>query len=78
MKMSMSKNWMKINLKEVLPERTFVRPEVYETKADCMDMTLRGFCALIVQEFKDSGDKALTNKHVSMAYLKERFKEAQE
>ena len=43
-----------------------------------MDMTLRGFCAGIVQEFKDSGDKALTDKHVAIAYLKERFKEEDE
>ena len=75
--MSMSKNWMTINLKDALPGRTFVRPEAYETMADCMDMTLRGFCALIVQEFKDSGDKALTDKHVALAYLKERFKEGE-
>ena len=78
MKMSMSKNWMKINLKDALQGRTTVRPETYKMMADCMDMTLRGFCAGIVQEFKDSGDKALTEKHVSLAYLRERFKEAEE
>ena len=76
--MSMSKNWMKINLKDALQGRTTVRPESYEMMANCMDVTLRGFCARIVREFEDSGDKALTEKHVSVAYLRELFKEGEE
>ena len=76
--MSMSKNWMKINLKDSLKSRTTVRPESYQMMANCMDVTLRGFCSRITQEFEDSGDKALTEKHVSAAYLRELFKEGEE
>ena len=73
--MSMSKNWMKINLKDALQGRTSVRPDTYEMMANCMDMTLRGFCASIVQEFEVSGDQCINEDHVALAFLRERFKD---
>ena len=69
-KMMISRNLMKISLKEKLNEGTFVRPETYESMASVMDSWLEGLCNVIVECYNETNDKKITEMHVKEAYFR--------
>ena len=60
---------MKIRMKKVIPEGTFVNPKVYDRMAEILENQLIELSGRIYREFVLSEDRKIKEKHVDGAIV---------